>query len=47
MCVSDLVVDLQLHQCGVAGHGLDDGHHAICGDEVGLNIKTLQAGVLL
>lgn len=45
--MSDLVVDLQLHQCGVASHGLDNGEHAICGDEVGLNIKTLQAGVLL
>lgn len=47
MCVPDLVVDLQFHQCGVAGHGLDDGHHAVGGDEVGLDVKTLQAGVLL
>lgn len=47
MYASDLVVDLELHQCGVAGHGLYNGHHTICGDEVGLNVKTLQAGVLL
>lgn len=45
--VSDLVVNLDLGQCGVVGHGLDDGIHALAGDEVGLDVKTLQSGVLL
>lgn len=42
-----LVVDLQLHQRGVARHGFDDGLHAVSGDEVGLDVEALQAGVLL
>jgi len=45
--VSHLVVDLELHQRGVAVHGFDDRHHAVGGDEVGLDVEALQAGVLL
>ena len=45
--VFELVVDLELHQRGVAGHGLDYSLHALCGDEVRLNVKTLETGVLL
>lgn len=32
--VSDLVVNLELHQCGIVGHSFDDRHHAVCSDEV-------------
>lgn len=32
--LTNLVIDLKLHQRGVFGHSLDDRHHAVRGDEV-------------
>lgn len=40
--ISYLVVDLDLNQGGVFSEGFDDGHHALCSDEVGLNVQALQ-----
>ncbi len=43
--VSYLVVDLNLSQSGVFSQCLDDGHHALCSNEVGLNVEALQGSV--
>lgn len=43
--VSYLVVDLNLSQSGVISQCLDDGHHPLCSNEVGLNVETLQGSV--
>lgn len=43
--VSYLVVNLNLSQSGVFFQCFDDGHHALCSNEVGLNVEALQGSV--
>jgi len=42
---SYLVVNLNLSQGGVLSQCLGDGHHALCSNEVGLDVEALQGGV--
>lgn len=42
-----LVVDLYFGKRGIGSQGLDDGHHAFIGDEVGFDVKTYQVLICL